>query len=98
MAILETMGGFPNPCAFHFPWLLSKAMREEKTKGDMKMSEKLYLQEVEVFRMTSIPVKSLRADRYLRRGIPFIKKGRSVLYSLKDVVDFLEHNKVQTSN
>jgi len=41
-------------------------------------------------------LSSLRNDRFIERGIPYIKIGRSVRYSLEDVLRFMEEHKIQT--
>ncbi|MHA2231087.1 MAG: helix-turn-helix transcriptional regulator [Candidatus Hodarchaeales archaeon] len=46
--------------------------------------------------LTGRSVQTLRNDRYLRRGIPFIKMGRSVRYELADVMEYVRQNKVKT--
>jgi hypothetical protein len=38
--------------------------------------------------------ENLAQDRYLRRGIPYIKHGRRVLYRWADVEDYLAANTV----
>lgn len=35
---------------------------------------------------------SLAQDRYLGRGVPFIKNGKRVLYARTAVLDYLERN------
>ncbi len=55
-----------------------------------------YMNEFEVSEMTSIPCQTLRNKRFAREGIPYIKFGRSVRYSLQDVIDFMESQKIQT--
>jgi hypothetical protein len=60
------------------------------------MYEKLCGKEVEVSIVTSVPVRTLQNDRYYKRGIPYIKKGRSVFYRWSDVFEYLEQNKIKT--
>lgn len=36
---------------------------------------------------------ALTQDRYLRRGVPFIKCGRRILYAAVDVADFIERSR-----
>ena len=60
-------------------------------------TEKLYGKEVAVATACSVSVRTLQNDRYYKRGIPFIKKGRSVLYRWCDVYAFMESNKVKTT-
>jgi hypothetical protein len=58
------------------------------------MEQVQYITESEVAALTRMAVSSLRNNRYLRRGIPYSKIGRSVRYKLADVVDFMERHTV----
>jgi hypothetical protein len=53
-----------------------------------------YLNEKQVSEMTAIPLSTLRNDRFLSKGIPFIKIGKSVRYDLYDVVDYMDSHKI----
>jgi len=57
-----------------------------------------YLTEKEVQRITQRALPTLRNDRHKGKGIKYIKIGRSVRYSLSDVVDYMEKHKIQTEN
>ena len=39
-------------------------------------------------------VQTLRNDRHLRKGVPYIKLGRSVRYRIVDVLDYMERNRI----
>jgi len=56
-----------------------------------------YLNEKQVAEMTGFALQTLRNDRFLGRRLPYIKTGRSVRYSLEDVVQFMESHKIQTT-
>ena len=58
------------------------------------MESNRYLSDREVSDMTGIAIPTLRNYRNQRKGIPYIKCGRSVRYSLQDVVDFMESRKI----
>ncbi len=61
------------------------------------MNEDLkYVGEKEVSKITGRALPTLRNDRHNRRGIPYIKMGRSVRYSVQDVIAFMEGNKIDT--
>ena len=60
------------------------------------MDYKKYLNEKEVAQLTRRGLQTLRNDRFLRQGIPYLKIGRSVRYSLEDVIAFMESHKVRT--
>ena len=53
-----------------------------------------YVDEKIVSEITGRALPTLRNDRFNRRGIPYCKVGRSVRYSLEDVVDFMESRKI----
>jgi len=53
-----------------------------------------YLTEKEVARMTGLSLSTLRNARFHSRGLPYVKIGRSVRYSLEDVIDYMESRKV----
>ena len=55
-----------------------------------------YVDEKRVSRMTSFKLPTLRNDRHLGRGIPYVKIGRSVRYRLDDVIAYMEAHKVKT--
>ena len=57
-----------------------------------------YLDEREVSRITGRALPTLRNDRHRGQGIPYSKIGRSVRYSLSDVITFMESRKIQTDN
>jgi len=62
------------------------------------MNTPQYVDEVKVSKITGRALPTLRNDRHNRRGIPFIKMGRSVRYALSDVVAFMEARKVATTD
>ena len=57
---------------------------------------KLYLSPKEVELEYGISEPALRTDRHRRRGIPYIKRGRRVLYRRDDIERFLEARRVLT--
>ena len=59
---------------------------------------KIYVDEREVSRRTGRALSTLRNDRHQGRGIPYCKVGRSVRYSLEDVINFMESKKIRTEN
>ena len=62
------------------------------------MPEKRYVKEQKIAQATDIPVKTLRNERSLRKGFPFVKRGRSVYYDLDEVLRAMEADKVKTVN
>ncbi len=41
---------------------------------------------------------SLAQDRYLGRGVPFVRHGRKILYARSDVVGYLAANRCQRTD
>ena len=57
-----------------------------------ELRNKPYLNEEEVAASTGKAVSSLRNDRFLRRGIPYLKDGRRVMYLAPDVFNRMERH------
>ena len=70
-----------------------------REKGESKMQDlPQYVDETKVSEITGRALPTLRNDRHHRRGIPYIKMGRSVKYSLSDVIAFMESRKIIPEN
>ena len=52
----------------------------------------------ELARFMRTTTNCLSQDRYLGRGIPFIKTGRRILYARADVLSYLERNRLQRTD
>jgi hypothetical protein len=60
-----------------------------------ELLKKPYLNEVEVSTLTGRAISTLRNERHLRRGLPYLKIGkRSVRYKLQDVLSFMEGRRI----
>jgi hypothetical protein len=57
-----------------------------------------YIDEREVANITGLALSTLRNNRFKGAGIPYVKVGRSVRYSLGDVVQYMECRKIQTGD
>ena len=57
--------------------------------------ENQFLNEKQVSEMTSIPLQTLRNNRFARKGISYVKIGRSVRYEVSDILDFMEKRKIK---
>ena len=55
-----------------------------------------YIDERAVNKITNRALPTLRNDRFNKRGIPYVKLGRSVRYKLADVLEFMESRKINT--
>jgi len=67
--------------------------REARTVSEPinNLLTKPYLDEIEVSAITGRAVSTLRNDRHLRRGLPYLKvSARSVRYRTPDVMNFME--------
>ena len=49
----------------------------------------------ELARFMRTTTNSLAQDRYLGRGVPFIKTGRRILYARSAVLEYLERNTIR---
>ncbi len=54
--------------------------------------------ETRISQITKRALSTLRNDRHNKRGIPYVKLGRSVRYSLADVRAYLESRKIATES
>jgi len=56
--------------------------------------EKKYLSEKEVSKLFGIPRGSLANDRWLKKGLPHVRIGTRVRYSISEINKYLEENTV----
>ncbi|MCX5829214.1 MAG: DNA-binding protein [Deltaproteobacteria bacterium] len=60
-----------------------------------ELLKKPYLNEVEAAAITGRAVSTLRNERHLRRGLPYLKIGkRSIRYKAADVLSFMEARRI----
>lgn len=70
--------------------ILSSKRRIEIAPAN-ELLKKPFLREHEVSAITGRAVSTLRNDRFLRRGIPYLKVSqRSIRYRTQDVLNFME--------
>ncbi|MBP7232489.1 MAG: hypothetical protein KBA28_11230 [Syntrophaceae bacterium] len=68
-----------------------KITRKRQTAPANELIQKPFLNEVEVAAITGRAVATLRNDRHLRRGLPYLKiSQRSVRYRTPDIMNFME--------
>lgn len=72
---------------------MSLNKRKERTSAPEREPPR-YLTEKEVAAMTGLSLSNLRNSRFLGRGLPYVKIGRSVRYNLDDVIEYMESRKV----
>ncbi len=56
--------------------------------------EPTWLCERDVSRMLGISMGKLRIDRCKRRGLPYVKFGKSVRYALTDIQTYMDSRKI----
>lgn len=64
----------------------------EDTRGHFQPTQ--WLTERQVHDLTTLSLSTLRSHRFYGKGIPYSKIGRSVRYSLADVVAFMEAKRI----
>jgi hypothetical protein len=52
------------------------------------------IDEYEAAKILRKSVQTLRNDRHLRKGPPYIKLGRSVRYLIDDLLDYMEAHRI----
>mgnify|MGYP001484377447 CR=1 len=57
-----------------------------------------YLSEKQVSESTGIALSTLRNHRFLKKGIPYSRYGRKILYSQEDVLAYLKDHRVKTES
>lgn len=72
-----------------------KSTKEEEKIDVAELLKKLYLSEKEVAALTGRAVSTLRNERHLRRGIPYLKiSARSIRYKTPDVIATMEARRI----
>lgn len=75
-------------------------MQENKTEANetvnpAELLKKPYLNEKEAALVTGRSVFTLRNERCMRRGLPYLKVARrSIRYSTKDILKFMESRRI----
>lgn len=59
-------------------------------------TEEVYLTDTQVAQITGRAKSTLQKDRVRRVGIPYIKIGRTIRYTLTDVHKYMESNRIET--
>jgi hypothetical protein len=60
-----------------------------------ELLEKKYLNEKEVAAITGRAVSTLRNERFMRKGIPYLKvSAKSIRYLNEDVIKFMEGRRI----
>ena len=62
------------------------------------MNKDEYLKEKEVSLIYKKALSTLRNERHLRKGFPYIKSGRSILYKKSDIESYLESRRIIPEN
>jgi len=56
--------------------------------------ETILINEKEAAKMTGRAIQTLRNDRHRDRGMPYLKIGRRVLYSIEDIRAFIDSHRI----
>jgi hypothetical protein len=56
------------------------------------------INEYEAAKILGKSVQTLRNDRHLRKGSPYLKLGRSVRYRLSDLLNYIEKHRINPEN
>jgi len=60
-----------------------------------ELLEKTYLNEQEVAAITGRAVSTLRNERFMRKGLPYLRiGGRSIRYKSEDVIAYMEGRRI----
>ncbi|PKN39056.1 MAG: transcriptional regulator [Deltaproteobacteria bacterium HGW-Deltaproteobacteria-2] len=63
--------------------------------SEKELLGKTYLNEKEVAAITGRAVSTLRNERFMRKGLPYLKVGgRSIRYKSEDVIAFMEGRRI----
>lgn len=69
--------------------------RKREFIGDLgDLFKKRYVDEQEASIVTGRAVSTLRNDRHLRRGFPYLKIGRAVRYKMEDLISAMEAHRI----
>lgn len=56
--------------------------------------ETILINEKEAAKMTGRAIQTLRNDRHRNQGMPYLKIGRRVLYSIEDIRAFIDNHRI----
>jgi predicted DNA-binding transcriptional regulator AlpA len=63
--------------------------------SENQILEKPYLNEKEVAAITGRAISTIRNERFMRKGLPYLKVGgRSIRYKTEDVIAFMEGRRI----
>jgi len=63
--------------------------------SENQMLEKPYLNENKVAAITGSAISTLRNERFMRKGLPYLKiGGRSIRYKSEDVIKWVEGRRI----
>ena len=61
------------------------------------VTENQWVSEKKAAQLTGLSVHTLRGHRLRRKGLPYIKVGRAVRYSLEDIANFMQAHRIEFS-
>jgi len=73
----------------------STSEKQDKPINIGELLKKPYLNEMEAAALSGRAVSTLRNERHLRRGLPYLKVSkRTIRYKLQDVLSFMEGRRI----
>lgn len=56
------------------------------------------IDEKQLAEITGKALQTIRNDRCKKKGVPYIKLGRSIRYSLSDIARYIDENRIEVEN
>lgn len=75
-----------------------RALTKEQRLEIMRESVMETFKEEQLAKILNQSVQTLRNHRFLGKGVPYVKIGRSVRYLVEDVERFLKENRIDTNS
>ena len=74
---------------------MDQDQKKAKIENVAELLKRPYLNEIEAAAITGRAVSTLRNERHLRRGFPYLKIGqRSIRYKTADIVEAMESKRI----
>ena len=59
------------------------------------MESQKFVNDKVVSKITGRAIQTLRNDRFMGKGIPYVKLGRQVVYDVSDIYEFMDRRKIR---
>jgi len=74
---------------------MAQAQAIETPRFEMPEDDDALMDEHQLSSVSGLPIARLRNDRYLKKGIPFLKMGSSVRYRTGDYRSYVQNSRVK---